>query len=338
MASTALVIGGTGQIGLAVAHVLRAAGWEVVQACRGQRTPPPDDARPVLTLDREDTPALVRAAAGHDLVVDTVAFTPAHARQLLQLDVGALVVISTAAVYRGTNGTYLDVVTDPDSYPDYPVPLTEDWLTVDNAEATYSPLKAAMERVLLAGNLPVHLLRAGAVHGPASAALREWFFIKRALDGRPRVTLPWGGEGRFHPAATANVAALALACARAPGQRAVNAVDDECPTDADIARTVFELMGHDAEVVTVAGPPVDGTEPSPWSVPKPFVLSMDRAHQDLRYTAAMPWRAALEADIGWAVEAVGRAESRGGSWRDVFPDLVAWGADGWFADDARGQG
>lgn len=72
----------------------------------------------------------------------------------MTLDVGALVVISTAAVYEGANGTYLDVVTDPDSYPDYPVPITEDWPTLDNAEQTYSPLKAAMERELLRGPPP----------------------------------------------------------------------------------------------------------------------------------------------------------------------------------------
>ena len=338
MASTALVVGGTGQIGDAVTRTLREAGWEVVAASRGERPPGSAQDGEVLTLDREDTASLVRAARGRDLVVDTVAFTPDHAHQLLQLDVGALVVVSTAAVYRGRNGTYLDVVTGPDSYPDYPVPLTEDWPTVDDAEATYSPLKAAMERVLLAGDLPVSLLRAGAVHGPGSAALREWFFIKRALDHRPRVVLPWDGQGRFHPASTGNIAALALACAQAPGSRVLNAVDEECPTDAEIARTVFALMGHEAEVVTVPGPPSGEALASPWSVPKPFVLSMARAHDEVGYAAPLTWRAALEQDVEWAVDAVGRAEARGGSWRDVFPHLLGWGAEDWFGYEGSGPG
>ncbi|SDS51085.1 Nucleoside-diphosphate-sugar epimerase [Friedmanniella luteola] len=338
MASTALVIGGSGQIGLAVADALRAAGWEVVSASRGSRPPVEGRAGDGVVLDREDTAALRRTAQGHDLVVDTVAFTPAHARQLLTLDVGALVVISTAAVYEGANGTYLDVVTDPDSYPDYPVPITEDWPTVDNAEQTYSPLKAAMERELLGGSLPVSLLRAGAVHGPGSAALREWYYIKRALDRQERVTLPWGGEGRFHPASTANLAALALACAEAPGHRVLNAVDEECPTDAEIGRAVFELLGHEAEITTVAGPPRDDAPASPWSTPKPFVLSMARARDDVGYVAPLTWRAALEKDVDWAVRAVRRAEDDGGSWHDVFPDLRAWGADDWFSYRAEEVG
>lgn len=333
MASTALVIGGTGQIGVAVAQALHAAGWEVISACRGLRPPVHGHDGEVLVLDREDTPALVRAARGCDVVVDTVAFTPAHAHQLLQLEVGALVVISTAAVYQGANGTYLDIVTDPDSFPDYPVPITEDWPTVDNTEATYSPLKAAMERVLLEGHLPVSLLRAGAVHGPGSRALREWFFIKRALDHRRRVTLPWDGRGRFHPASTANLAALALACAQAPGHHVLNAVDEECPSDAEIGRTIFELMRHEAEVATVPGPAVGEAQSSPWSVPKPFVLSMARAHDEVGYAAPLAWRTALEQDIEWAVRAVRQAENGGGSWYDVFPDLRSWGADEWFAYD-----
>ncbi len=337
MASTALVLGGTGQIGVAVGTALRAAGWEVVSAGRGLRPPVEGQEGEVLVLDREDTPALVSAARGHDLVIDTVAFTPAHAHQLLNLDVGALVVISTAAVYEGANGTYLDVVTDADSYPEYPVPITEDWPTVDNTESTYAPLKAAMERVLLEGHLPASLLRAGAVHGPGSRALREWFYIKRALDGRRGVTLPWNGEGRFHPASTANIAALALACAEAPGHRVLNAVDEECPTDAEIGRTVFELMDHEAEVATVPGPPVGNVQPSPWSVPKPFVLSMARAHDEVGYAAPVPWRTALERDIDWAVRAVRHAEDDGGTWHDVFPDLRAWGADDWFDYDGGTQ-
>ena len=337
VASTALVIGGTGQIGIAVADAFRTAGWEVRSASRGSRPPRRDRADDVVVLDRDDTAALVHAARGHDLVVDTVAFTPAHARQLLALDVGALVVISTAGVYRGANGTYLDVVTDADSYPDYPVPITEDWPTVTSSELTYCPLKAAMERELLNGPLPASLLRAGAVHGPGSAALREWYYIKRALDGQQRVTLPWNGQGRFHPASTANLAALAIACAEAPGHRVLNAVDDECPTDAEIGRAVFELMGHDAEVSTVPGPPSDQAPASPWSTPKPFVLSMARASEEVGYRAPLPWRAALEQDLNWAVPAVQRAENGGGSWHDVFPGLRDWGADQWFNYDAQGQ-
>jgi nucleoside-diphosphate-sugar epimerase len=333
VAEEALVIGGTGQVGYAVTRELRGAGWEVAVAARGHHEPPPDLDAHLLVLDREDSSSLARAARGRDLVVDTVAFTPDHAHQLLQLDVGGLVVVSTAAVYQGSNGTYLDVVTGPESFPDYPGPITEDWPTVDNSEPTYAPLKSAMERVLLEGHLPVSILRAGAIHGPHSTALREWFFIKRALDRRTRVLLSWGGRGRFHPASTANIAALVLACSKKIGNHVLNAVDDDCPTDAEICETIFEAMGQAADIVTFPGPPRGDVGASPWSVPKPFVLSMARARTEVDYTAAMTYRESVRIDINWVIRAVEQAEARGGSWRDVFPSLVHWGADQWFNYD-----
>lgn len=327
---SALIIGGTGQIGRAVATALTESGWHVTSAQRGRRASAQQPAVETVQLDRADTESLQRLAAGRDLVVDTVAFSPEHAAQLAELDAGALAVISTAAVYLGSNGTYLDVATDDVGFPDYPVPLTEDWPTIDNDDQSYSPLKAAMERVLLAGELPVSILRAGAVHGPHSDLLREWYYIKRALDGRRRVVLPYGGTGRFHPAATANLAALVLACAQSPGRRVLNAVDDECPTDAEIGRTIFEAMDHDAEIVTVPGPPPTGRAGSPWSVAKPFVLSMEQAHSTVGYRPVLTHAEAIKRDVEWAV---GTARARGypdTPWPEIFPQLLTFGAEHWF--------
>lgn len=95
MARTAFIIGGTGQIGTAAASSLEDAGWDVTRASRH------GGGEGGVALDRDDTDELVDATAGFDLVVDTVAFAPVHARQLHQLDIGNLVVISTASVYLG---------------------------------------------------------------------------------------------------------------------------------------------------------------------------------------------------------------------------------------------
>ena len=219
MAKTALIIGGTGQIGVAAAARLAASGWEVTVAHRGQRSPSLSADVADIRFDRADAAALHSAARGSDLVLDTVAFDPAHADQLAGLagDVGSLVVISTGSVDLGRNGSYLDVAFDG-IFPDFPVPLTEADPTIDNAEQTYSPLKAAMERRLLGtADLPVSILRPGAIHGPGSPALREWFFIKRVLDGRRRVVLAHDGASRFATSATANIAD---SCSGAPRNRA----------------------------------------------------------------------------------------------------------------------
>lgn len=258
-----------------------------------------------------------------------------HARQLLRLDVGALVVISSAAVYRGAQGSYLEIAVDADTFPDYPVPISEDWPTVDNDETTYSPLKASMERVLLQSDAAVSILRAGAIHGPYSPGLREWYYIKRALDGRRRCVLAWDGGGRFHPAATVNIAELVRACADAPGRRVVNAVDDEAPTDAEIATTVFEVLGQEVELLSFPGPPRGTLGDSPWAIAKPFVLSMERAHQELGYRPAVTYRGGVELDVEWVQRTLaGPAESdRGG--QEGVPLSPAFGPDSWFDYEAE---
>ena len=102
---------------------------------------------------------------------------------------------------------------------------------------------------------------------------------------------------------------------------------------AEIGHAIFDAMGHQADILTFPGPPRGEVGTSPWSVPKPFVLSMARAHSEVGYTAAMPYREAVEIDIDWAVRAVQQAQARGGSWRDVFRELLDWGADQWFSYD-----
>lgn len=335
MGKRALIIGGTGQIGWASARALSRAGWDVTAVHRGSSAVPPDlDAR-LVTMDRADDSALIKAAQGQDVVLDAVAFTPEHARQLCRLDVGSLIVISTISVYQGANGSYLDVVTDPESFPDFPVPVHEDCPTVENDEPTYSPQKAAMERVVLDAEVPVSVLRAGAVHGPYSSGLREWYYIKRALDGRRRCVLAFDGAGRFQTSSTTNMAALVLACAEAPQHRVLNAVDDESLTDAEIAASIFEAMGREAKFLTFSGPPRGALGGSPFAIPKPFVVSMQRAHDQLGYHAPMTYRRSVELDIDWAVRAVQQA--RGQDWREVFPGMLDFGAGSWFdyaAEDA----
>lgn len=341
---TAMIIGGTGQIGAAAARRLAADGWSVLIAHRGSHS---GDAAladldvTTIRLDRDDTAALLDQARGHDLVLDTVAYEPRHADQLVQLsgEVGSLVVISTGSVYTGRNGGYLDIVTGPDDFPDYPVPLREDDQTVDNRKRTYSPLKAAMERRLLAADdLPVSILRPGAIHGPFSPALREWFFIKRALDHRRHVVLSDDGTNRFSTSSTVNIAELVALCAAQPGHRVLNAVDGDNLSVAEIARTVFGALDREVEIVTFPGPPVDGLGSTPWTVAHPLVMSMAQAQVELGYRAPVTYAESVRNAIDWAVREARAADRRDEGWEAVFPTLAERAeADGWFeyaAEDA----
>jgi nucleoside-diphosphate-sugar epimerase len=293
----ALIIGGTGQIGRAVARDLIPRGWSVRLAQRSTNGAPPDLAGNVelVTLDREDDTALAAALAGGiDALVDCMAFSEAHARQLLavQEDVGAFVVISSASVYRDDAGRTLDEAAH-NGFPDFPVPITEDQPTVAPGPETYSTAKVALEHTLLQhARRPVSLLRAGAVYGEGSRHPREWWFARRILEGRRRIPLAYRGESRFHPAATANIAALAHACLATPGTRVLNAVDADAPTVASMGRAIAAAYDVDVELALLDGPPAGGVGAHPWCIPRPIVLDMSRA-TDLGYRPVVDYAGAV---------------------------------------------
>lgn len=347
MRMNALLVGGSGQIGIAAARTLLRVGADVTVAHRGTRPLPADLGGHVTEapLDRGDADALRTIAAGRDLVLDCVAFGPADAEPYASLvgEVGSLVVISTASVYLGTNGTWMDAATGDDDFPRFPVPITEQHPIV-GAEGTgpgdasgYSPQKAALERALLAvDDLPVTILRPGAIHGPGSPALREWYFIKRALDGCRRVPLIDRGESRFSTSATAVIAELTRLAGEHPGRRVLNAVDDPVPTVLEIGQAVFAHLGHTAEFELLprgAGGPDSTVGRTPWAAPVPVVLSMQAAVDELGYTAQGSHRSTIGPAIDDMVAAVGA-----GDWHERFPVLAQrYGAGGWFdypAEDA----
>jgi len=279
---TALVIGGTGQIGLATARNLIAAGWSVRLAQRqGARLP--DDlaqAARIVPLDREQPGAVAKAVAGGvDALIDTVAYDEGHARQLLEVeaDVGATVVISTGSVYCDDAGRTLDEAAQ-NGFPQFPVPITEDQPTTEPGPATYSTKKVALEQALLQGaRRPVTILRPFAIHGPGSTHPREWFFVRRILDGRRRVPLAYRGESRFHASATVNIAELIRVVLEAPATQVLNAADPEALSVAEIGRTIATIYGVELDFVLLDGAPKKRVGATPWSGPLPLIAGMARA-------------------------------------------------------------
>ncbi len=282
MASTALIIGGTGQIGRAAARNLLANGWRVRLAQRSAADLPPDLVGRVeaVELDRDQPGALAAGLAdGADAVIDTVAFTEVHAHQLIELspDIGALVTISSASVYRDSAGRTLDEAAQT-GFPAFPVPIGEDQPTVQAGSSTYSTAKVALEQALLQHFLPpVTILRPGAIYGEGSRHPREWWFVKRILDGRRRIPLAYDGQSRFHPSATANIAELCRVALEHPETRVLNAADPRALTVAEIGVAIGAAYGVDLDLVPLAGPPKRGVGAHPWCIPEPIALDMSRA-------------------------------------------------------------
>lgn len=251
-----------------------------------------------------------------------VAYGTEHARQLTSLAgrVGSAVVISSVSVYEDDKGRNFDTQDEPDGFPAYPVPLTEDQRTVQPGDASYSTRKAALERELLAaGNqLPTTLLRAGAIHGPHCQTPRELYFVKRNLDGRTRRILPFGGGSRFHPASVHNIAELIRLAAAQPGTRVLNAVDPDAPTVAEIAGAIDAVMGVETESVLVDGPPPAPTVgDTPWSVPAPVVCAMSAAERELGYRPVARYAETLPDTVAWI-----ERQLAGRDWREAYPRML----------------
>jgi nucleoside-diphosphate-sugar epimerase len=322
VARRAFLLGGSGQTGRALIRRLRERGWEVVVASRGEREIPSDVEH--VRVDRADESAL-RAALGKgaDVLVDFVAFERQHAEQLLTLGglVDSLVVLSSASVYTDNEGRTFDEAKTPDQFPDYPVPIRERAQpTVRPGDATYSTKKAAIEQLLLRQDaVPATLIRAGAIYGPGGS-VREWYFVKRVLDGRRYVMLGNRGQSRFHPVSTDNLAELIWLAAERPGRRALNAGDPGPPTLLEISRAVAAALDH--EWTEVLLPTLAEPCETPWSGPKPVVLDMSEAAFEVGYRPVTTYERAVRATCAWLVEA-----TKERPWQELMPRMAEYMQD-----------
>ncbi len=320
-------MGGRGQSGLAIGRRLVDDGWTVTATSSGSI---PDQAEAPgvrwVSLDRDKAGGLESVVgADTDVVVDVTAFQPSHAAQLLALGdrVGSAVVLSTLSVYTDSEGRTLEAA-DGAQFPAWPVPIPEDWATVPGSDAGYSARKAAIEQTLRSdAPWPVTIVRPGAIYGRYSRHLREWYFIKRAIDRRRQVVLPFRGESVFQPTAAVNLAELVSLAAARPGPRTVNCGDLDPPTVAQISSIVDDLMECTTGRVLVDGPPPEpNVGDHPWAVPRPVVADMSRAESELGYCERSRYRDALAEIVPWAVGA-----ASGRDWRQVFPTLAGYPID-----------
>jgi nucleoside-diphosphate-sugar epimerase len=297
---TAFVLGGTGQIGRAVAQWLGAAGWHVTVGARHEPDPPVD-AR-FVRVDRTVPGALETAIGGGvDVLVDVVPLRAADGEQLRGLAgrVGSVVAISTGGVYEDDAGRPFG---DPEAA--FPVPITEGHATVAPGGDDYHSTKRTIELALLEDEpLRATIIRPCAIHGPHGRQLREWFFVQRALDGRRVVVLAQRGEGRFHTTSVDNLAELVRLAAEQPGSRALNCGDPDPPNVLEISRAIAAAMDVEWTEVLLPGAEQGTVGDHPWNTPRPFVVDMTRAATELGYQPVKTYAQAVERTVAWLVDA-----------------------------------
>jgi len=318
MSRHAFIVGGTGQIGRAVTSDLLEHGWRVTVSHRGNR-PLPNDlverGANIVILDRDKPGELARALeSGADALLDTIAFRPEHAHQLIELqdNVGTFVVISSSSVYCDALGRTLDEAAQ-NGFPELPVPIPETQPTVDPGPATYSTRKIALEHTLFDdATTPVTVLRPGPIHGPGSRLPREWWFVKRILDGRKVIPLP-RGRSRFHTTSVGNIAALTRVVIEAPANRVLNIADPSPPSVAEIAASITRHLGYKGQIVEVPGKVFPPDLEAPYSVERPFILDV-RAAGELGYSPTTTYADAVKLTCNWLVET-----ASDGDWQERFP-------------------
>lgn len=194
--ATALVFGGSGQLGFAVADHLLNLGWRVHIATRGGRAPAGSllrrGAQPINATGRTRLDVFKETNLSVDAVFDPTCYQPSDAADLLSArdQFHTLVVVSSSSVYTDPGGRTLDEAAK-NGFPTFEGPISEDNATVSEGIETYSELKVGMETRLLEGELPITILRPCAIHGRFGRHPREWWFVKRALDGRRRVPIAY---------------------------------------------------------------------------------------------------------------------------------------------------
>ena len=300
-------------MGSAIATSLARDGWALTVAGKSERSSA--NGFDYVQLDREHDAAL-SVANGFDLMVDVIPFEGRHAEQVLRLDVGAIIGISSASVYADGQGRTLDEAQGIDDFPEFPVPIPESHQLVSAGDETYSTKKVKLERMLLENErLPAAVVRPCAIYGAGDRMAREWFFVKRALDRRPHVVLTNNGRGHFHTTAAENIGELVRLIAADPRTDVFNCGDPDPPRVIDIARAIGAAAGYEFNEVLI--PEATGRGEigqTPWSTPKPLLVDMSKAERELGYRAAITWAEALPRQVEWLI-----AATQGRDWREVLP-------------------
>lgn len=311
------VIFGAGQIGQACASALAGEGWQVAtldrQAFAGD-----------MPFDRRSIASLAAAFGdGADLLIDTIGYERADADLLLPLadSIGQLITISSASVYADAAGRSLDEARIG-GFPEFDGPIAETQATVPPGDETYSTRKVAMEQRLLdALRCPVAVLRPCAVHGVASRHPREWWFVKRLLDGRRVVPLAYDVDSQFQTIAAASIGRLATLLASRRTNGIFNIADRDAPTVAEIGALIAARMARPIQFRRLAGRPRHHVGQSPWWVPRPYLIDSGAALA-IGHTHDGDYSAHVAPLIDWLA-----ATGSDGDWKQRFPGLAAYGFD-----------
>lgn len=316
----ALIFGASGQMARALVPLLAGQGWQVDAVTRAGRPIPPEVEPFARHIPHgKSRAATIRAGGGYDAVFDPMALDGRDAADLLaaQDDVGQFCVISTASVYADAEGRSLESC-GATGFPRFPRMIVEAQATVAAGEG-YSAGKVAMEQAFAAANATV--LRPGAIHGIGARHPREWWLVKRLLDGRREIPLIDAGGNIFQTSSANGIASLAAHCLQHGHSGIYNAADPQALTVAQIATAVARVMDRDVTLIAVDDLPdhLSHVGFSPWSCDYPLRLSTAKARA-LGWDGGPAYESQLPTYIAWLCQ-------HAATWQADFPAFAAYGHD-----------
>ena len=285
---------------------LLADGHDLILFNRGVSTDDFGDRVKRIKGDRYDYEGFCRELrnSSFDVVIDMLAYKAEDSQaavRTFQGRIGQFVHISTGAVYGVTK--------------DFPSPIREeafdrellsqpeenddDWLYGYNKRKCEEVLNEAHQK----SGFPVMILRLPIVIGERDYTLRAYSYFIRIEDGRPLI-LPDGGLNAFTHIYQDDIVRTISSnlLNRASFGQAFNLAQEEILTVRGFVLQAARIMKKKVELVDI---PTDvlvrtilGTDFSPYSRRRPFILSVDKAKKILGYSST-PFETWLRKTIFW---------------------------------------
>ena len=316
-----LLIGGTLYFGKKIVKDLLERGDDVTIYSRGNTRPEFWDDCEHIVGDRTDYDDFDAKLSGKsfDAVIDNLAYKTEDAESVVRTlrgKTGKYLVASTVSIYGGPGHAHNRRLTGTgpmdhtDEFIDLtaqcPIPETSvDSGTVpysyDDSEHEYAQGKRQIERYLSeAGDFPWVAMRVPATMGPEDPSLRFWWYQQRVQDGRP-IVLRDGGSNVFRIGFRDDIARAFIDAMDSPktAGNIYNICQGEIPTQKHYLEVLANACGADLNAVSVPGDACDQRSGLPWedwnydpfSIPVPYVMSIDKARRDfgLHVTPLADW-------------------------------------------------
>jgi nucleoside-diphosphate-sugar epimerase len=323
MAQRALLIGGTGPTGPAIAAGLEARGFEVTILHSGRHEVPEVAHLRHLHGDVFSLEGLQDVLGDETFDVAIAAYGRLRAiAEVLRGRVGRIMSIGGVPVYRGFFDPAVHVP------PGLPVPTREDAELATEADDGKSYRIGRTEQLLFDVHPTATHFRYPYVYGPRQLAPREWCFVRRILDGRRFVILPDDGLTLITFGYVENLAhALLLAVDRPEASmgEVFNCGDDERLSIRQVAEIVTDELSHEWELLSM---------PAQFAVPaRPLMMGYRTTHRvmdtsklrtRLGYRDVVPARQAVRLATRWLVA---NQPERGGYEETALQDPFDYAAE-----------